>query len=189
MLSIVLIIPSISEYIFLALSWMTIFVFPSHIPRKGCWGLSLTDDPFWKAVVAKDAEEPFELRGNVSRSAGQLAGRQELCSLKHRLSHVKPRSFSVPKARACVGWSRGSMDTVMFFRGTRVREPKPLSHPHCLTAGCSQRGTSGTASLWKPLWGTANRGGTVTNKAPPYLLLFWAGQWFTACSQPVLVDV
>lgn len=53
--------------------------FHLHFPRKCCRVFSLNDDPFWKAVIARDAEEPFEMKGNVSQSAGQLAGLQELC--------------------------------------------------------------------------------------------------------------
>lgn len=102
---------------------MTTFIFPSRLPRGGCRGLSLNDGPFWQAVVAKDAEEPSEPGGNASPSAGRLAGRQKLCSLRHSLSHVKDRSCSVSTA----GCSQGSTDTAAFMRGTGVREPEPLS--------------------------------------------------------------
>lgn len=141
-------------------------------------------------------KSPLNWEGMRADQLGSwLAARQELCSLRHGLSHVKPCSFSVPKARGCVGCSRGSKETVVFIRGTRAREPKPLGHPHCLTAGWSQRGPSGTASLWKPLWGTADRGRTVAIKASPYLLLLWAGQLggpavhslFQACAGVCLV--
>lgn len=145
---------------------MAIFTFTSHIPRKCCRGLSLNDDPFWKAVVAKDAKEPFEMKGNASRSAGQLAGRQELCSLKHRLSHVKPRAFAVHVASCCLGWSWGS-------KAQRPHEPRPVGHPCYPMLGWNQKGPSGPGCLREPLWDTGNRGRTVIIKASAYLL--WSG--------------
>lgn len=75
--------------------------------------------------MAKDAGEPSESRGKASPSAGRLAAGQKLCSLRHSLSHVKDRSFAVSAA----GCSQGSADTMVFIRGTRVREPTPLGHP------------------------------------------------------------
>lgn len=133
--------------------------FHLHLPRKCCQDLSLNDDPFWKGVVARDAEEPFEMKGNVSQSAGQLAGLQELCSLKHRLSHVKPHTFSNLLASCCVAAVEVQKLQMLLVWGTRVHEPvSPLC---CPVPGWSQRGASGTGTLRKPLCGTDNKGRTV----------------------------